>query len=70
MPKTEENRQDERPGRRESWSWGKALKPIPKIFGWYKEHAAAGTLIVAAFLVIKCYVIARGNLTTALGILQ
>ncbi len=30
----------------------------------------AGTLLAAAFLVVKGYVIARGNLTTALGVLQ
>jgi hypothetical protein len=55
---------------RSSWSWQDAFQPIPEIFDWYKNHAAAGTLILAAFLVVKGYVIARGSLATALGILQ
>ena len=47
-----------------------ALKPIPQVFDWYKNNAVAGTLLVAAFVVLKGYVIARGNLATALGMLQ
>jgi hypothetical protein len=65
-----ENRRDEGLPSSGGWLWQDAFKPIPKIFGWYKNHAAAGTLILAAFLVVKGYVIARGNLDTALGILQ
>ena len=67
---THENRRDESIPSSGGWLWRDAFKPIPKIFGWYKDHAAAGTLILAAFLVVKGYVIARGNLDTALGILQ
>jgi hypothetical protein len=51
-------------------SWKEALKPIPDIFDWYKNNAAAGTLFLGVFLVVKGYVIAKGDLTTALGILQ
>jgi hypothetical protein len=50
--------------------WRTALWPIPRAFGWYRDNAAAGTLVVAAFLIVKGYVIARGDLSTALGILQ
>lgn len=50
--------------------WRDALQPLPTIFDWYKANAVAGTLLAAAFLVAKGYVIARGNLTTALGVLQ
>jgi len=53
---------------RQEWRW--ALKPIPQVFDWYKNNAVAGTLLVAAYLVVKGFVIARGNLSTALGILQ
>jgi hypothetical protein len=65
-----ENRRDEGLPSSDSRPWRDAFKPIPEIFGWYKNHIAAGTLILAAFLVVKGYVIARGNLDTALGILQ
>jgi WD40 repeat protein len=51
-------------------SWKEALKPVPGIFDWYKNNAAAGTLFLGVFLVVKGYVIAKGDLTTALGILQ
>jgi hypothetical protein len=50
--------------------WRDALQPLPTIFDWYKANAVAGTLLAAAFLVVKGYVVARGNLTTALGVLQ
>jgi hypothetical protein len=70
MTVIDENRPNQDHTNRSSWSWEDAFKPIPEIFGWYKDHAAAGTLILAAFLIVKGYVIARGNLATALGILQ
>lgn len=50
--------------------WGDATKPIPQIFDMYKENVAAGTALVALFLVVKGYVLAKGDLSTALGILQ
>jgi hypothetical protein len=50
--------------------WRDALKPIPTIIGWYKANAFAGILLAAGFVVLKGYVIARGDLATALGILQ
>lgn len=65
-PTTEKEQQ--RSKNRQEWRW--ALKPIPQVFDWYKNNAVAGTLLVAAFVVLKGYVIARGNLATALGILQ
>ena len=51
-------------------SWRLALRPIPDIFDWYKDNGAAGTLLLAVFLVVKGYVLAKGDLSTALGILQ
>jgi hypothetical protein len=50
--------------------WRDALEPLPGIFDWYKVNAFAGILLAAGFVVLKCYTIARGDLTTALGILQ
>lgn len=50
--------------------WRDALQPLPTIFDWYKANAVAGTLLAAGFVVLKGYVIARGDLATALGILQ
>jgi hypothetical protein len=50
--------------------WRDALQPLPVIFDWYKVNAFAGILLAAGFVVLKCYTIARGDLTTALGILQ
>jgi hypothetical protein len=55
---------------REPRCWRDALKPIPDLFDWYKRNVAAGTLFLGAFLVLKGYVLAKGDLTTALGILQ
>lgn len=63
-----DEKEQQRSKNRQEWRW--ALKPIPQGFDWYKNNAVAGTLLVAAFLVVKGYVIARGNLSTALGILQ
>jgi len=50
--------------------WRDALQPLPKILNWYKANAFAGILLAAGFVVLKGYVIARGDLATALGILQ
>ncbi len=50
--------------------WRHALEPIPTVFNWYKGNVAEGTLLLAAFLVVKGYVLAKGDIPTALGILQ
>ena len=50
--------------------WRDALQPLPTILDWYKANAFAGILLAAGFVVLKAYVIARGDLATALGILQ
>ena len=50
--------------------WLDALQPLPAILNWYKANAFAGILLAAGFVVLKAYVIARGDLATALGILQ
>jgi hypothetical protein len=55
---------------RRTLTWRQALEPIPDVFDWYKSNAAAGTLFLGVFLVVKGYVIAKGDLSTALGILQ
>jgi hypothetical protein len=50
--------------------WRDALQPIPRILSWYKDNAVAGILLAAGFVVFKGYVLARGDVATALGILQ
>jgi len=50
--------------------WHDALQPIPTIIGWYRANAFAGILLAAGFVVLKGYVLARGDIATALGILQ
>jgi hypothetical protein len=50
--------------------WRAALRPIPGVLDWYKVNAFAGILLAAGFVVLKCYVVSRGDVTTALGILQ
>lgn len=50
--------------------WRDALQPIPRILRWYKDNAVAGILLAAGFVVLKGYVLARGDVATALGILQ
>jgi hypothetical protein len=50
--------------------WRDALQPIPRILRWYKDNAVAGILLAAGFVVFKGYVLARGDVATALGILQ
>jgi hypothetical protein len=56
--------------RKERKPWRDALQPFPKILGFYKDNAFAGILLAAGFVVLKGYVLARGDLDTALGILQ
>jgi hypothetical protein len=56
--------------RKERKPWPDALQPFPKILGWYKKNAFAGILLAAGFVVLKGYVLAKGDLATALGILQ
>jgi len=50
--------------------WRDALQPLPEVLDWYKVNAFAGILLAAGFVILKCYVVARGDITTALGILQ
>jgi hypothetical protein len=50
--------------------WRDALRPLPGVLDWYKVNAFAGILLAAGFVILKCYVVARGDITTALGILQ
>jgi hypothetical protein len=50
--------------------WRIALQPIPALVDWYKKHKISGTLLVAAFVIVKGYVIARGDITTALAVVQ
>src|SRR5690242_9544762 len=50
--------------------WRIALQPIPDIVGWYKEHKIWGTLLITAFVIVKGFVIARGDITNALAIVQ
>jgi WD40 repeat protein len=50
--------------------WRDAFKPVPDMFDWYKGNGAVGTLFLALFLVLKGFALAKGDITTALGILQ
>jgi hypothetical protein len=48
--------------------WRDALRPLPGALDWYKVNAFAGIFLAAGFVVLKCFVIARGDVTTALEI--
>jgi hypothetical protein len=50
--------------------WRIALQPIPAFVGWYRENKISGTLLITAFVIVKGYVVARGDITTALGIVR
>jgi hypothetical protein len=50
--------------------WLDAAAPIPAIVSWFTHHKISGPVLLGVFVVIKCYVLARGDLPTALGILQ
>ncbi len=50
--------------------WRRALRPIPGFVDWYRKHKISGALLLAAFVIVKGYVLARGDITTALGIVQ
>src|SRR5262245_2904346 len=51
-------------------NWLIALEPIPSFIRWYKDHKVSGTLLLATFVIVKGVVLARGDITTALGIVQ
>jgi hypothetical protein len=51
-------------------SWRLAMEPIPSLLDWYRKNKVSSALLLAAFVIAKCYVIARGDVTTALGIVQ
>jgi hypothetical protein len=70
MAKAAKEAQERQQWRDALQQWRDALQPLPKIFDWYKTNAFAGILLAAGFVVLKGYVIARGDLATALGILQ
>ena len=50
--------------------WRIALQPIPAFVDWYRKNKISGTLLITAFVIVKGYVVARGDITTALGIVQ
>ena len=50
--------------------WRIALQPIPGIVAWYRKHKISGALLLAAFVIVKGYVLARGDITSALAIVQ
>lgn len=56
-----------------AWSrraWQDAAEPLTTIAKWLWKNAAAGILLVGAFLVVKGFVLSKGNTSVALGILQ
>jgi len=50
--------------------WKKAAEPLTTIIAAYKDSPAAGTVALGAFLMVKGCVLARGDIATALGILE
>jgi hypothetical protein len=50
--------------------WLTAAAPVPAIIEWFWNHKISGPLLLGVFVVLKSYVLARGDLPTALGILQ
>jgi hypothetical protein len=51
-------------------AWLHAAEPLTTIVKWLWKNAAAGILLVGAFLVVKGFVLSKGNISVALGILQ
>ncbi len=51
-------------------AWKKAAEPLTAIVNWYTNHAALGTLLLGAFLVVKGFVLSKGDIPIALGILR
>ncbi len=51
-------------------AWEEVWRPIPGLIRWYARNKVVGTLLLAAFLVAKGWVTARGDVSTALGILD
>jgi hypothetical protein len=59
------------PGTADTWkAWQDAAEPLTTIVNWLWKNAAAGILLVGAFLVVKGFVLSKGNVSVALGILQ
>ena len=50
--------------------WMDAGEPLTKIVKAYIDHPGIGTLLLGAFLVLKGYVLAKGDIPIALGILR
>ena len=50
--------------------WQDAAEPLTTAVKWIWKNAAAGILLVGAFLVVKGFVLSKGNIPVALGILQ
>lgn len=51
-------------------AWQDAAEPLTTIVKWLWKNAAAGILLVGAFLVVKGLVLSKGSTSVALGILQ
>ena len=51
-------------------AWKDAAEPLTTVVIWIWGNAAAGILLVGAFLVVKGFVLSKGNIPVALGILQ
>jgi hypothetical protein len=50
--------------------WLDAAEPLTTIVSWLWDNAAAGILLVGAFLVVKGFVLSKGDISIALSILQ
>jgi len=44
--------------------------PIPRVYTWYGKNAFVGTTLLGLYVILKAFVLAKGDITTAVGILQ
>ncbi len=66
----DEKKADAPPAAASKEAWKKAAEPLTTIVNWYTNHAALGTLLLGAFLVVKGFVLSKGDIPIALGILR
>jgi hypothetical protein len=51
-------------------NWSDVVKPLPKVLNWLENHKITVTFLSFVFLILKVMVVAKGDIPTALGILQ
>ncbi len=50
--------------------WSQALEPLPEALDWLDEHKLVATLLLFGFASLKVVVVSKGDIPTALAILQ